>query len=78
MVSHSNEVTSMNDYNPVVNVWFVGGHIPFRIECLLEEVFMDNPHLKSYDIWVSECLQNTGVCHVHKGLKIQLASQLEK
>lgn len=68
----------MNEYNPVVNVWFDSkGHIPFRIECLLEEVFMDNPHLKSYSFWAVECLKNSGICHVHKGLKIQLASQLE-
>jgi hypothetical protein len=78
MASLSNEVTSMNDYNPVVNVWFEPkGYVPFRIECLLEEVFMDNPYLKTQDFWVFRCLQKSGICHVHRGLKIQLASQLE-
>ena len=70
--------TNMNEYNPVVNVWYQPkGYVPFRIECLLEEVFLDNPYLDSKNSWVISCLQKSGVCKIAKGLDIQLASQLE-
>jgi len=67
-----NEDTKVNEYNPVVNVWFEEkGRAPFRIECLLEEVFMDNPILETSMEFIVSSLQETGKARLSKSLSIE-------
>ena len=68
-----NEGTKVNEYNPVVNVWFEEkGRAPFRIECLLEEVFMDNPNLEASMEHIVSSLQETGKVSLSKSLRLSV------
>lgn len=68
-----NKGTKVNEYNPVVNVWFEEkGRAPFRIECLLEEVFMDNPNLEASMGHIVSSLQETGGARLSKSLRLSV------
>jgi len=68
-----NEDTRVNEYNPVVNVWFEEkGRAPFRIECLLEEVFMDNPHIEASMCHIVSSLQESGKVRLSKSLRLSV------
>jgi hypothetical protein len=67
-----NKGTKVNEYNPVVNVWFEEkGRAPFRIECLLEEVFMDNPMLEASMGHIVSSLQETGKVRLSNSLSLE-------
>lgn len=68
-----NKGTNMNEYNPVVNVWFEEkGRAPFRIECLLEEVFMDNPNLEASMGFIVSSLQESGNARLSNSLRLSV------
>jgi len=67
-----NKETKANEYyNPLVHVWFEEkGMTPFRIECLLEEVFLDNPDLESRYERIVSSLQESGTYNLSKNLRL--------
>lgn len=70
-----NKGTKMKNWNPVVIITTRAGSSgvnTFRMECLLEEVFEDNPWLEADRLYLEHKLSNSEVYYISDSLWIRL------
>ena len=63
-------------YNPIVLITFVrDGFVPFAVETTLEEVFIDNPGLKSVQDTLERKLQESSSVALDGGIIISVVNK---